>query len=131
MSAEAGDRLTIFGGAGGSYFIEELRRGALGTMPFASQPEDFVAVWNAFRRGDEAAARQRFDATIMAINRLGAQGGDIFYALHKQLLVRRGVIRSALVRNPTTRIDPVTAREIEVLLAQLVPEPVAFGKAGS
>ncbi len=131
MSAEAGERLTIFGGAGGSYFIEELRRGALGTMPFASQPEDFVAVWNAFRRGDEAAARQRFDATIMAINRLGAQGGDIFYALHKQLLVRRGVIRSALVRNPTTRIDPVTAREIEVLLAQLVPEPVAFGTAGS
>ena len=28
MSQQAGDRLTIFGGAGGSYFIEELRRGA-------------------------------------------------------------------------------------------------------
>jgi len=128
MAAAAGDRLTIFGGAGGSYFIEEMRRGALGTMPFCSQPADFLAVWDAFRRGDEVAARQHFDARIMAINRLGAQGGDIFYAMHKQLLVRRGVIRTALVRSPTTALDPVTAREIDELLAQLVPEPVSFGQ---
>ena len=40
------DVLTIFGGAGGSYFIEEMRRGAKGTMPFCSQPKEFVEVWN-------------------------------------------------------------------------------------
>ena len=121
MAEAAGERLTVFGGAGGSYFIEELRRGSLGTMPFCSQPADFVAVWEAFRSGDERQARRRFDATIMAINRLGAQGGDIFYAMHKQLLVRRGVIRTAIVRGPTTTIDPITAREIEEALAMVVP----------
>lgn len=126
MSAAVGKRLAIFGGAGGSYFIEEMRRGALGTMPFCSQPEDFVAVWNAFRRGDERAARQHFDSKVTAINRLGAQGGDIFYSLHKQLLVRRGIIRSAIVRGPTTAIDAVTAREIEELLTQLVPTASAY-----
>ena len=126
MAELAGNRLTIFGGAGGSYFIEEMRRGALGTMPFCSQPADFVAVWNAFRAGDEMLARQRFDSTIMAINRLGAQGGDIFYTLHKQLLVRRGVIRTAMVRSPTTAIDPTTAREIAELLAQAVPVASPF-----
>ena len=126
MAATAGDRLTIFGGAGGSYFIEEMRRGALGTMPFCSQPEDFVAVWDAFRAGDEAAARERFDRTIMAVNRLGNQGGDIFYALHKQLLVRRGVIRTAFVRGPTTAIDAVTAREIDELLSEIVPVAAPF-----
>ncbi len=127
MSAAAGDRLTIFGGAGGSYFIEELRRGAHGTMPFCSQPADFVAVWDAYQRGDEAAARRRFDATIMAVNRLGNQGGDIFYAIHKQLLVRLGIIRNAVVRSPTTAIDPITQREIDELLAAIVATPVAFG----
>jgi 4-hydroxy-tetrahydrodipicolinate synthase len=127
MSAAVDGRLTIFGGAGGSYFIEEMRRGADGTMPFCSQPDDFVAVWDAFQRGDEAAARQRFDATIMAINRLGNQGGDVFYHIHKQLLVRRGVIRGSLVRSPTTPPDPITQREIDELLAQIVPTPVAFG----
>jgi 4-hydroxy-tetrahydrodipicolinate synthase len=127
MADAVGERLTIFGGAGGSYFIEELRRGAHGTMPFCSQPADFVAVWDAFQRGDEAAARQRFDATIMAVNRLGNQGGDIFYAIHKQLLVRRGIIRNAFVRSPTTAVDPITQREIDELLATIVPTPVAFG----
>jgi 4-hydroxy-tetrahydrodipicolinate synthase len=127
MSQAAGDRLTIFGGAGGSYFIEEMRRGAHGTMPFCSQPADFVAVWDAFQAGNEQAARERFDATIMAVNRLGNQGGDIFYAIHKQLLVRRGIIRNALVRSPTTAIDPITQREIDELLAQIVPTPARFG----
>lgn len=126
MSAATTGRLTIFGGAGGSYFIEEMRRGADGTMPFCSQPADFVAVWDAFQRGDEQAARTRFDATIMAVNRLGNQGGDVFYHLHKQLLVRRGIIRTAHVRSPTTPVDPITQREIDALLAQIVPEPVAF-----
>ncbi len=88
MATAAGDVLTIFGGAGGTYFIEEMRRGARGTMPFCSQPAAFVETWNRFRAGDEAGARRVFDDHIMAVNRLGAQGGDLFYHLHKQLLVR-------------------------------------------
>lgn len=126
MSRAVGERLTIFGGAGGSYFIEEMRRGAQGTMPFCSQPADFVAVWDAFQAGDENAARTRFDATIMAVNRLGNQGGDIFYAVHKQLLVRLGVIRNALVRSPTTAVDPITQREIDELITEIVPEARPF-----
>lgn len=126
MASAVGERLTIFGGAGGSYFIEEMRRGAHGTMPFCSQPADFVAVWDAFQAGDEQAARERFDATIMAVNRLGNQGGDIFYAMHKQLLVRRGIIRTAFVRSPTTAIDPITQREIDELIAAIVPEAKGF-----
>lgn len=120
MSAAAGDELVIFGGAGGSYFIEEMRRGAKGTMPFCSQPGAFVETWNRFQAGDEAGARTTFDASIMAVNRLGAQGGDIFFHLHKQLLVRLGVIRTAMVRSPTVTVDPVTQREMTELIDQLV-----------
>jgi 4-hydroxy-tetrahydrodipicolinate synthase len=120
MAAAAGKVLTIFGGAGGSYFIEEMRRGSRGTMPFCSQPKAFVETWNRFQAGDEAGARKVFDASIMAVNRLGAQGGDLFYHLHKQLLVKLGVIRTAVVRSPTSAVDPVTQREIDALLEQLV-----------
>jgi len=129
MAATAGDRLTIFGGAGGGYFIEEMRRGSQGTMPFCSQPAAFVEVWDRFQRGDEDGARTVFDSNIMSILRLGQQGGDLFYHLHKQLLVRLGVIRTAIVRSPTIRIDPVTQREIDALLATLVPAPKAFEAA--
>ena len=119
MSAAASDALTIFGGAGGSYFIEELRRGSRGTMPFCSQPEAFVGVWRLYQKGDQNGARALFDSTIMAVNRLAVQGGDLFYHVHKQLLVRRGIIRSARVRSPTVPIDAITQREIDELLASL------------
>jgi 4-hydroxy-tetrahydrodipicolinate synthase len=120
MTAAAGDTLTVFGGAGGGYFIEELRRGSRGTMPFCSQPAFFVGVWNRFRQGDERGARALFDASIAPVNRLAAQGGDIFYHVHKQLLVRQGIIRSAKVRSPTLTIDAITQREIDELLGDLL-----------
>ena len=120
MAAGVDGALTIFGGAGGGYFIEEMRRGARGTMPFCSQPEAFVETWRLFQAGDERGARQVFDRSIMAVNRLGNQGGDIFYHLHKQLLVRLGVIRTAVVRSPTIAVDPVSQREIDELVDLLV-----------
>lgn len=126
MAGVIKDRLVIFGGAGGGYFIEEMRRGARGTMPFCSQPEDFVAVWELFQAGDQKGARQRFDKAFTGINRLGAQGGDVFFHIHKQLLVRKGVIRTAHVRSPTVTIDAVTQREIDDLLAELAPVTRTF-----
>jgi dihydrodipicolinate synthase/N-acetylneuraminate lyase len=121
MVSAVGNALTVFGGAGGTYFIEELRRGSLGTMPFCSQPTAFVEVWDLFHAGDQRGARLAFDRAIMPVNRLAAQGGDVFYHVHKELLVRQGVIRTAKVRSPTVPIDPVTRREIDDLVAGMYP----------
>ena len=126
MVKAAGDRLTIFGGAGGTYFIEELRRGSQGTMPYCSQPSVFVEVWDRFRKGDEAGARDLFDRRIMALNRLTQQGHDTQHHVHKQLLKRLGVIRTATVRGPTVPPDPMTQREIDQVLTDLVPAEKAF-----
>jgi len=57
----------------------------------------------------------------MPVNRLAAQGADIFYHVHKQLLVRQGIIRSATVRGPTVSVDDITRREIAILLDDLYP----------
>ncbi len=121
MAAAASDKLTVFGGAGGGYFIEELRRGSHGTMPFCSQPSAFVGVWNLYQQGDERRARILFNRYITPVNRLAAQGADIFYYVHKQLLVRQGIIRSAKVRSPTVPVDDITRREVEELIEDLYP----------
>jgi dihydrodipicolinate synthase/N-acetylneuraminate lyase len=120
MIEGGGDKLTTFGGAGGSYFIEELRRGSQGTMPFCSQPAAFVEVWNLFQSGEERRAREVFDSQIAAVNRLAAQGGDLFYHVHKRLLVRQGVIRNSMVRSPTVPVDEITRKEIDELIEGLV-----------
>jgi dihydrodipicolinate synthase/N-acetylneuraminate lyase len=121
MVMQAGEQLIVFGGAGGGYFIEEMRRGSLGTMPFCSQPEAFVAVWNAFQRGDEAAARTLFDRTIAPVNRIAAQGAGIFYHVHKELLRHRGIIRTNKVRSPAPPVDEMAQRELAAVLAEIYP----------
>ena len=121
MVANAGDRLVVFGGAGGGYFIEELRRGSVGTMPFCSQPEAFAAVWKLWQSGDEGAARDLFDRTIAPVNRLTGQGTGIYYHVHKEILRRRGVIRTAKVRSPAPAVDELTLRELQALIAALYP----------
>jgi dihydrodipicolinate synthase/N-acetylneuraminate lyase len=122
MAAQAGDRLAIFGGAGGNYFVEELRRGAVGTMPFCSQPEAFVEIWRLFQSGDERAAREVFNRLIVPVNRMNEHGVGVFYHIHKEILRHRGVIRTANVRSPSPPIDELTRRELQQLLDELYPE---------
>lgn len=118
MVDKVGKQLTVIGGAGGIYMIEEYRRGARGTMPFCSQPEDFVTVWDFLLVGDEKSARDHFDSRVMAIERLAAQDGEIFYHVHKQILQRRGVIATARVRSATWNVSPISQQEIDTVLDQ-------------
>jgi 4-hydroxy-tetrahydrodipicolinate synthase len=122
MVATAGDRLTIFGGAGGGYFIEELQRGSSGTMPFCSQPEAFVEIWNLCQDGDTGAARDVFNRMIAPIAHVSGQGNGIYYHVHKEILRRRGVIRTAKVRSPAPPVDAQTRQEIETLIDALYPQ---------
>ena len=113
------DVLTIFGGAGGSYFIEEMRRGAKGTMPFCSQPKEFVEVWNLFQKGDEEEAINIFNKFIVPMSRLEIQTNDLCYHLHKQFLVKLGVIKTSHVRGPTMLPDPISQSEIDEMIEQM------------
>jgi dihydrodipicolinate synthase/N-acetylneuraminate lyase len=115
----AGDRLTIFGGAGGDALIEELRHGSRGTMPSCSQPEAFVELWDRFHAGDEPGARGVFERKIAPVNRLAARGWSAFYHTHKEVLRRRGVLRTAKVRGPIAPLDEATAQELEGVIDAL------------
>ena len=121
MVAAAGDTLTVFGGAGGSYFIEEIRRGSRGTMPFCSQPEAFVEVWNLCQSGNTDAARVVFDRAIAPVTRITGQGNGIFYHVHKEILRRRGVIRTTKVRSPAPAVDELTRQELQSVIDALYP----------
>ena len=120
INKHTGNKFTIFGGAGGIYFIEEMRRGAKGTMPFCSLRKKFVEVWNLFQKGDEKLAQKSFDNFIAKVNKLEFQNSDLFYHFHKQFLVKLGVIESAYVRSPTMRIDSITQYEIEKIIEDLL-----------
>jgi len=121
--AQAGDLLVVFGGAGGSYFVEEMRRGSVGTMPGCSQPEAFVEAWDAFQRSDERAAREAFYRWILPVNRLANQAPGAFYNVHKEVLRQRGVIRTRKVRGPLGPLDEMTQRELQEVIDELYGSP--------
>lgn len=119
MVAAVGDKLTVLGGAGGGTLVEEYRRGARGTMPFASQAAEFMQVWQALEAGDETLAATLIETEILPVSRLGFQSGDMFYHVHKALLCQAGVFRHARVRPPTSEPDATTRAELAQLLARI------------
>ena len=65
----AGDSLlAVFGGAGARYVIDELTRGAKGTMPACEITELHVEMFDRFHRKDEAGARDLFERTLPLLN---------------------------------------------------------------
>ncbi len=113
-----GDDLIIFGGAGGNFYLEELRRGSVGTMPGAAIPEVFRKVWDLYQDGRDEEATREFERYIPLLKTLG-QGLGIANYLTKEVLRLRGVFKAANVRHPGVRPDELAYREVARLVEEL------------
>jgi 4-hydroxy-tetrahydrodipicolinate synthase len=107
--------LGVFGGAGGRYITDELRRGACGTMPAIELAEVHVALFAAHRRGDEAAARRIFTRMLPVLNIQAV----FRWSLTKYVLQRRGMITSTQQRAPGPLLDPLDRQDVDAFLADL------------
>jgi 4-hydroxy-tetrahydrodipicolinate synthase len=114
---EQTDKYLIFGGLGGMFFLEELKRGAAGTMTGFAFTEVLVAVYEAMQRDDVAAATGLFDEYLPLI-RFENQPG-INLTIRKELLFRRGAIACATPREPFSPIDTTTHDEITWMLQRV------------
>ena len=116
---QAGHLVTVFGGSAGTYLVEELRRGAVGTMPWPSTPEVFVTIWNRWQAGDRAGALATFERELVPILRVSSTGLRLGHAINKEILKRRGIFKSAHVRAPSDPLDDLTERELAETLERL------------
>jgi 4-hydroxy-tetrahydrodipicolinate synthase len=107
--------LAVFGGVGARYLIDELTRGAQGTMPACEITELHVAMFERFRSGDERGARDLFERTLPLLSMQA-----IFrWRLTKAVLQRRGLVGSTFVRAPGPELDRYDHLELDALLARL------------
>ncbi len=105
----------VFGGAGARYVIDELARGARGTMPACEITELHVRMLDAFAAGEQETARDLFERTLPLLNMQA-----IFrWRLTKAVLQRRGLIDSAHVRAPGPELDRHDRAELDALLDRL------------
>lgn len=115
-SDQGARRISILCGNGGLYLLEEMLRGADGAMTGFAYPEMMRDVVRLMSAGDEAAARDTFDAYLPLI-RYEAQPG-LGLAIRKHILARRGAIAHPTVRKPGPELSAATISEIEALIAR-------------
>ena len=109
-----GGSMRIFGGLGGAFLFEELRRGAIGTMTGFAYPEVLVAIHRYMSAGDVERARNIFYKWIPLIRYENSAG--ISLAIRKEIMKRRGFTTTADVRPPSPPIDDSTREELDDLM---------------
>ncbi|QKW23099.1 dihydrodipicolinate synthase family protein [Kitasatospora sp. NA04385] len=123
VAAAAGPGFAVLGGLNAAALCEEYDNGSVGTMPACEFTDLLRPVLDDLAAGRRAAARAGFTRLLPLIH-LGMRPGQA-WAVHKEVLRRRGVIASAAVRLPAQELDPLTARALDEVLADLELVPAS------
>ncbi|GII32088.1 dihydrodipicolinate synthase family protein [Planotetraspora mira] len=117
VSARVPGDFAVFGGQNALFCLEEYARGATGTMPACEFTDLLAPVLAEWRDGRTAEAAAAF-TKLLPLIRFGMQPG-IAWAVHKEVLVRRGLIASATVRLPARALDAGSRAALTEVLAVL------------
>ncbi len=112
--------LRVLGGLGAEMLVEELRRGAVGTMTGFGYPEVLVAIMRDWRAGDTEAAAQRFHRWMPLIRFENQQLLNL--PIRKRIYMKRGAIASDKVRAPGPVLDERTIADLDDLIVRLEPD---------
>lgn len=110
-------RVSILVGNGGLYYPQEMRRGADGAMTGFAWPEMLVQVYDLFAKGKPEEAEDLFDLYLPLV-RHEVQPA-IGLALRKEVLFRRGAIKSPRQRAPGSSLTAADKAELDSLIARL------------
>jgi 4-hydroxy-tetrahydrodipicolinate synthase len=110
-------RLSILVGNGGLYLPQELLRGADGAMTGFAFPEMLVEVYERFTSGDADGAEDVYDTYLPFLRHEQQPGFGL--PIRKEILRRRGALRSAAARTPAPRLGPIDHAELDRLLTRL------------
>jgi 4-hydroxy-tetrahydrodipicolinate synthase len=107
----------VMGGAGARFVLDELARGACGTMPALELADAHAALWQAWRRGDRAEARRIYTLTLPLL----AFQMTFRVRATKEVLKRRGLLTHTDARAAGPKLDAGDVAEIGELLATAAP----------
>jgi len=119
-------RVSILVGNGGLYYPQEMRRGADGAMTGFAWPEMLVQVYDLFAQGRPEEAEDLFDIYLPLV-RHEVQPA-IGLALRKEVLFRRGAIKSPKQRAPGSSLTATDKAELDGMIARLERRLAAVGR---
>lgn len=104
------DRMGIFGGLGGVFLLDELRRGSIGAMTGFAYPEILVQICNEYKNGKSEGAEKLFYDHLPLIQFEQQEG--IGLAIRKAGIHHRGLISHPTVRHPAGQLAENTYKEL-------------------
>ena len=113
------DKIGIFGGLGGAFLFEELRRGAVGTMTGFAYPEALVKIHAQFASGNIEGARKTFYGWLPLIRYENSAGLGL--SIRKHIMHKRGMLDSPAIRPPSPAIDALGGDELDDILKAMAP----------
>ena len=96
IALDRGNCAGVFGGANGTYLVDELKRGACGNMPAGGLVDAQVKIYNLYRAGDIAEAERISYSLLPLLNYATVYG----VSFHKYVMWRRGILKSPFARDP-------------------------------
>ena len=117
LAASGGELDGVMGGAGARFVLDELARGACGTMPALEIADAHAALWRAWQRGDRAEARRIYTLTLPLL----AFQMTFRVRATKEVLKRRGLLAHTGARAAGPKLDAGDMAEIGELLATAAP----------
>lgn len=114
LDESQGIKVSIMGGLGGVYLLEELIAGAAGAMTGFAYPEMLVEIVKHFKAGEVDRAANEFYRYV-PLMRFEFQEG-IGMAIRKEVLRRRGALTDASIRAPGAVLDASTRAALDRLL---------------
>jgi 4-hydroxy-tetrahydrodipicolinate synthase len=118
IRAAAGPALdAVYGGAGARYVLDELARGAAGTMPAIELADVHVAMMRAWRAGNMARARRLYTDSLPLL------AFQMVFRVRatKELLRRRGLLVCTTARAAGPKFDDGDLREMHALIVDALP----------
>jgi 4-hydroxy-tetrahydrodipicolinate synthase len=115
LEAAGETKVQIFGGLGGVFLLEELISGATGAMTGFAFPEILARIMKHWNAGEKDAAADVFYRAV-PLMRFEFQEG-IGMAIRKEVLRRRGALKSAATRAPAGALDAPTRQALDRVLA--------------
>jgi 4-hydroxy-tetrahydrodipicolinate synthase len=105
----------VLGGAGARFILDELARGACGTMPALEIADLHARLWALWHSGDRAEARALYERTLPLLT----QQMVFRWRLTKHVLMRRGLLANSITRAAGPAPDEGDLAEWDAILERL------------
>jgi 4-hydroxy-tetrahydrodipicolinate synthase len=109
----------ILTGWGGMYLLEQLPAGIAGVMPGLPLLDVFSAIWKSWHSGDKSRVF-RLQALISPYIQFSLRNLEQFLHCEKTLALRRGLLPSAVVRDPTVALSPAELSSLDFIIAEMM-----------